>query len=43
MKFVKKMVKRGNSLTLTIPSDVVEAMDLEEGKFVKVDIEKEGE
>ncbi|MEK6892621.1 MAG: AbrB/MazE/SpoVT family DNA-binding domain-containing protein [Nanoarchaeota archaeon] len=39
-KFVKAIRKNGDSLVVTIPSEVAELLKIREGNFLRVEIEK---
>jgi antitoxin component of MazEF toxin-antitoxin module len=38
--FIRAVRKSGTSLTISIPPEIIEILDLKEGIFLKVEIEK---
>ncbi len=39
-KFVRTVRKNGDSLAVTIPSEIAELLKIKEGEFLRVEIEK---
>ncbi|MDP3026084.1 MAG: hypothetical protein Q8N63_00100 [Nanoarchaeota archaeon] len=39
-KFVKSVKKSGTSLAINIPSEIVKLLEIKEGNFLRVEIEK---
>lgn len=39
-KFIKSVKKNGSSLAINIPSEIVKLLEIEEGDYLRVEIEK---